>query len=378
MACGDRPQPRPKSASSTADPVGVTPPPTGGVPLEPLAPTFVADALALGIDTPTDYAPLACHLRDLMGQAPFDSLASFAGAYPVDGDLEGGVANIAGICPQTYCDFRMVWAHPDGGIVVAMHDGNEVALFTNRERHRVRLPGAVQQFVTASKRRVVWRASQDRRFPATCEAPEVLERGERLVAARRRLRCDADYSRFHGDGFVAKAEPFRAAAAPDEVTERVAPPGALLRTGQKHASFDMVCVQHRVGNQVAAGWLPEVVVTRLEQLDGYTVGDMKGFSRALPASAPPWLSGAKVEFGALQVSSVQSRTISVALDKMVSGHLCMLEADLQRRDRRVFSTIGAAGGDGCEAVVLLFDNGLYVSENGGCSGARATCSGPYL
>lgn len=339
------------------------------------------------------YPPTACRLQALLGDADFTRLEDRIGySPPLPEASDGGFTASGGVCPQPYCDEGFTWIHPDGSIVVAIHEGEYVDLFTNDPKLKSEPPRAVRQFLAAlghhdPKPQVRWPSPPPRQLtdPPSCQTPAIEELRRRFIAVDQRLRCDPVYSSF-GYGMTLKdsagAElPFYDSVSPETTRlGAVLRKGELVETGIDHASEPFVCaaLTRRNGKRIV-GWLRKSALFDLRHLgDAHPDGSdahakaIDSFFRGLGAT-PSWLTKTERQFGDLRIKRSAS-AVHLDLSVAMAGHHCGFDGPLNfMSPRLLIDPID----DGCDVDVALFDNGVFVWENG-CAGMRATCDGPYV
>ena len=250
--------------------------------------------------------------------------------------------------PQPYCNSAMVWVHPSGDIVVALTDDDRVDLFSTRGE---RLPASIARYAEGKKQR--WRkAGAD---DGACMGPHIYKRTVRFELAHRQRACDPEFSTFWSP------------ATKDR---------ALVNVGwEKEGDANWICTEQRsLRGERNVGWrhidelrvLPDLVgpPTRA-QTERFVSGD-----------TPPWLApGAPPRrFGDLQITRGAGDRVHIKLARVMAGHLCGMEGEMELMSARVLEDVSV----GCGARGALFDNGVYLWEDGSCSGARATCTGGYF
>jgi hypothetical protein len=345
---------------------------------------YVADELQTEIHTITDltrYPPTACRLQHLLGDA-FEQLEASGGFYPSENEAsDGGFSYFGMACPQPECDSAMVWVHPDGGMVVALHRETSLELVTNRPALRDRLPAAIERFVAdvpASSRAVSDQVLPD---PPQCRTPDIDVRRQRFVRAKQKLSCDRDYSDFWTPAAVVPSEGersyFHTEASADTRRMDFVVAGDLVVLGWKHAEDPhFACAEYiSLDGKRTTGWLQAADVVELTfTLHPPSRTELERLVLDQPAS---WLiAGTQRQLGELVLEREAGERVRVDVERTMNGHLCGIRGTLRLAAPRVLEDVDT----GCGTVGLVFNNAvaLWEDDDYGCSGARASCSGAYL
>jgi len=364
------------AATPTPTPV-VAAPPVGTTPPTPAAPTgtFSADALKAQASSLTEYPPTACRLHALLGPA-FADLVDRGGNYGEQVAADGSLLVPGAACPQTYCEHSATWVHPDGGILVAIHNDAELRLYANRPALADKLPAAMASFVEEERAQgpmeVVWKTKAAPE-PAACSGAAFEAETARYLAARDGTGCDAQFSQFYEPAIVApqgERANFRDTPTSEPRKTAVVAGDVVLLTQAKPGSY--ACAQYRaLSGTVTVGWLAEADLRRAPVTD-----DTRDAAAKLnPVAAPGWLGTSDRTFGDAKLRSAGAG-LHVELDRVMSGHMCSVSDDLERVSPGLYRT--NHGEDDCNAVVATFANGVLLWSSRACEGARASCSDAYL
>ncbi|MCA9621917.1 MAG: hypothetical protein KC731_22990 [Myxococcales bacterium] len=354
------------------------------VPAEVASPSgdpFTREELDAQIGSPTRHPPLACRLRALLGDRAYALLEERGGYYPVADAGDGGITYRGQICPQPGCDGAVVWVRPDGAMVAAI-ESETIELFTNRDAFASHLPAAVQAFVDEVKQHgdkaTHWAPRSSAIDPPVCHTEEVRTATTHYLEAQRGTRCDPEHSSFWASGVVVAPgyTPLGSPAEPATPSKVQIPQSDLVRLGKTHPDdAPWICVEHiGLDGDRQVGWLPAASLERLPDQDGDMTDVAERIAAKLPATPIAWLTGHPIQLSAATIRRLDATRLTIDLQTEMAGHLCGMEGELRETAARVFVDAGA----GCGAVALLLDNGAFLWENGDCSGARATCTGPLL
>ena len=166
-------------------------------------------------------------------------------------------------------------------------------------------------------------------------------------------------------------------AEPGERREAYVVAGDLVVLGMAHADDPaFVCARFvSLAGKQTTGWLASNALIVLDQLDD-AVPARAELDRFVVGPTPAWLElGAPaLRLGDLSIRRSASDEVEVALERVMSQHVCTLRGALELAGPRVLVDRSA----GCGAAGVVFNNGVFVWENGDCSGARATCTGGYV
>ncbi|NVB41663.1 hypothetical protein G6O69_27745 [Pseudenhygromyxa sp. WMMC2535] len=376
------PQP-PASSQGASVELEPTPPP-------PPSPVYDAAELAEHISDVYLYPPTACRLEQLLGEDGFAALEQKGGLYPNDLD-EGseGLSYVGRACPQPYCESALTWVHPEGGLLVVFVDAaSSITIITNDPSLRRDPPLSVQRFLEASIEErgfehvdaPLFSSPEHARVdPSSCRGPEIEARRQRYLATRAMRACDPEFSSFWQPAAVSPgggaALHFYAEAELDTPRDETLSPGALVVTGWPHADDpSFVCAEYvDLAGARVVGWLRAADLVELPHVGG--APQRAQLDAFVTGSTPAWLQpGAPaIDLGPLSVVRRGGDRVDVGLEREIAGHTCSMSGGLELVGPRVLAELDT----GCGAAGVVFDNAIYLWEDGSCSGARATCTGAY-